>query len=113
MKVVLSCVLCCVAYFLSGCATVIRLHDVDRESFVAADYRKRIILEPSVTWVVREDYEVVCSRLTGIVAGPTQKLMGCAHWNEKASTCTVVMGYYYNPVYLGHEVRHCFEGGFH
>jgi len=98
---------------LSACANVIVLSEVDKELFVAADYRSRAIVEPRITWVVRDDYETVCSRMTGIVAGPIHKLMGCAHWNEKTATCTVVMGYYYSPVYLGHEVRHCFEGNFH
>jgi len=102
---------CCA--FLSACSNLIVLSAIDRDEFVAVDYKNRSINEPIVTWVVRPDYEAICSRLTGIVVGPAHKLMGCAHWNEKTGSCTVVMGYYYNPVYLGHEVRHCFEGNFH
>lgn len=113
MNVLRSLCACVATALLCGCGQLILLSEVDRESFVAAEHHQRLIDEPRITWMIRDDYEAVCGRITGIVAGPIHKLMGCAHWNPRSGTCTIVMGSYYSPVYLGHEVRHCFEGAFH
>ena len=98
---------------LTGCGNFIVLSEVDQKPFFALEHNKRTIREPKITWVTRNDYESICSKITGIAPGPTQKLMGCAYWNDNSSSCTIIMGPQYNPVYLGHEARHCFEGRFH
>jgi hypothetical protein len=99
--------------FLTGCGSFIALSEVDQKSFIATQQHNRSIREPKITWMVRSDYEAICSKITGILPGPAQKLMGCAYWNDKAGTCTIIMGSMYSTVYLGHEARHCFEGHFH
>jgi hypothetical protein len=39
--------------------------------------------------------------------------MACAFWNTKRKECSIVTPIETGFNYLGHELRHCFEGAFH
>jgi len=97
---------------LTGCMTM-QPPKTDLEFFEAVHTDARIMAAPKILWQAREDAEQICSRLTGVPVTPYSKPMACAYWNVARKECTVITPQSYGVNYLGHEVRHCFEGKFH
>ena len=86
---------------------------VDLVRFTPAEAGKRNISEPKVKYLVREDGYEYCARITGLPVTPTSRPMACAFWNTKRKECSIVTPPETGFNYLGHELRHCFEGAFH
>ena len=99
---------------LTACeTTTMRPPQVDMVRFVPALDTKRILNEPKVKYLVRTDGYEYCARITGIAVTPTSRPMACAFWNVRRKECTIVTPMTTGFNYLGHELRHCFEGAFH
>jgi len=121
------CLLCCIALAghlyaqntdlqdLPDAAFVKRFRppQVDRVRFEPMPPEQRSINEPKIKLLARKDGYEFCSRITGIPIGPSSRPMACAFWNVKRRECTVVTPEVTGFNYVGHEVRHCFEGAFH
>lgn len=86
---------------------------VDRARFEPSPPEQRILREPRVKFLARQDGYEYCSRITGIPVSATSRPMACAFWNVRRSECTVVTPELTAYNYVGHELRHCFDGGFH
>lgn len=86
---------------------------VDRMRFEPLLPEQRMLNEPKVKLLARKDGYEFCSRITGVPISPTSRPMACAFWNVKRRECTVVTPELTGYNYVGHEVRHCFEGAFH
>mgnify|MGYP000036927726 FL=1 len=86
---------------------------VDQVRFSPMMKEQRTIDEPRVKFLPREDGHEYCARITGIPVTPTSKPMACAFWNVRRKECTIVTPLNTGFNYLGHELRHCFEGSFH
>jgi hypothetical protein len=86
---------------------------VDQVRFMPASFPTRNIAEPKVKYLVRQDGYEYCARITGLPVTPTSRPMACAFWNTRRKECTIVTPEETGYNYLGHELRHCFEGGFH
>lgn len=86
---------------------------VDRMRFEPLPPEQRMLNEPKVKLLVRKDGYEFCSRITGVPISPTSRPMACAYWNVKRKECTVITPEVTGYNYVGHEVRHCFEGAFH
>jgi hypothetical protein len=97
---------------LAGCV-VLTPPAIDLVRFVPLPNEKRVINEPTVRYLVREDGHDYCARITGHKITPTSRPMACAFWNVKRAECTIVTPVETAYNYLGHELRHCFEGAFH
>jgi hypothetical protein len=102
----------CTTLALTGCMTM-QPPKADLEYFEPVTREARIMAAPRILWQPREDAEAICSRLTGVPVTPYSKPMACAYWNVARMECTVITPPSYGVNYLGHEVRHCFEGKFH
>ena len=99
---------------LTACeTTTMRPPQVDMVRFVPALDTKRILNEPKVKYLVRTDGYEYCARITGIKITPTSRPMACAFWNVRRKECTIVTPTVTGYNYVGHELRHCFEGAFH
>lgn len=99
---------------LQGCVTpTMRPPAVDQARFTPMPVQKRVIEEPRVKFLPREDGFEYCARVTGIPITPTSRPMACAFWNVKRKECTIVTPPNTGYNYLGHELRHCMEGAFH
>ena len=96
----------CLAMSLVGCAIVPIPETSDLEEFTPSS--KHMIDAPKIKHVVVNDVAAHCAKLTS-TPNPT----ACAQWSKTKKTCTVYTGKTTTHVYLGHEVRHCFEGDFH
>jgi len=96
----------------TGCMTM-QPPATDLAYFNPVQNDSRIMTAPRILWQARDDAEAVCSQITGVPVTPYSKPMACAHWNVKRNECTVITPVAYGINYLGHEVRHCFEGSFH
>lgn len=86
---------------------------VDRVLFEPLAPSERVINEPKIKFLARSDGYEFCARITGAAITPTSRPMACAYWNVKRRECTVVTPEVTGYNYVGHEVRHCFEGAFH
>ena len=86
---------------------------VDRTRFAPLPVDQRVLKEPKVKYLARQDGYEYCSRITGIPVSATSRPMACAFWNVRRNECTVVTPELTAYNYVGHELRHCFEGGFH
>ena len=86
---------------------------VDRVRFEPLPVEQRVLKEPRVKYLARQDGYEYCSRITGIPVSATSRPMACAFWNVRRNECTVVTPELTAYNYVGHELRHCFEGGFH
>jgi hypothetical protein len=86
---------------------------VDQTRFEPLSPEQRILNDPKIKFVARKDGYEFCSRITGIPISPISRPMACAYWNVKRRECTVVTPEVTGFNYVGHEVRHCFEGAFH
>lgn len=98
---------------LQGCLTTMVPPAVDQVRFTPLPLGKRTIEEPRTKFLPREDGHDYCARITGIPVTPSSRPMACAFWNVKRRECTVVTPMVTGYNYLGHELRHCFEGAFH
>lgn len=100
--------------FLTGCeTTTMRPPQVDTVRFTPMPDPKRVISQPKVKYLVRQDGHEYCARITGFPVTPTSKPMACAFWNVRRKECTIVTPLVTGYNYVGHELRHCFEGAFH
>jgi hypothetical protein len=97
---------------LSACQTM-QPPAVDTVRFTPAQATQRNIAEPKVKYLVRADGYEYCARITGIPVTPTSKPMACAFWNTRRRECSIITPEETGYNYLGHELRHCFEGAFH
>jgi len=86
---------------------------VDLVRFNTLPPSKRVIDQPKIKYLVRQDGYEYCARITGIPVTPTSRAMACAFWNVKRRECTIVTPVETGYNYLGHELRHCFDGAFH
>ncbi|WP_295501099.1 hypothetical protein [Limnohabitans sp. Rim8] len=101
-------------FMLSACeTTTMRPPQVDMVRFVPLPESQRVIAQPKIKYLVRVDGHEYCARITGIRVTPTSKPMACAFWNVRRKECTIVTPVVTGYNYLGHELRHCFEGAFH
>lgn len=100
--------------FLMGCeTTTMRPPAVDTLRFAPMPEAKRVLDQPKVKYLVRPDGYEYCARITGIRITPTSRPMACAFWNVRRKECTIVTPLVTGYNYVGHELRHCFEGAFH
>jgi len=104
---------CISMLMLSGCVATFIPPAVDLVRFTPAESHKRNIVEPKVKYLVRVDGYEYCARITGLPVTPTSRPMACAFWNTKRKECSIVTPVETGFNYLGHELRHCFEGAFH
>ena len=109
---VLSWVLAGAAAVLAGCQTM-KPPAVDLTRFTPMPVPQRVIDEPRVKYLTRADGYEYCARITGLPVTPTSRPMACAFWNVRRKQCTIVTPLESGFNYLGHELRHCFEGAFH
>lgn len=109
---VLSWVLAGAAAVLAGCQTM-KPPAVDLTRFTPMPVPQRVIDEPRVKYLARADGYEYCARITGLPVTPTSRPMACAFWNVRRKQCTIVTPLESGFNYLGHELRHCFEGAFH
>lgn len=86
---------------------------VDRTLFEPMPVEQRIMQAPRVKYLPRKDGYEFCSRITGIPMSLWSRPMACAYWNVRRGECTVVTAEVTTFNYIGHELRHCFEGAFH
>jgi hypothetical protein len=106
--------LLCGVFLLAACETTrMRPPQVDMARFVPAPESQRVIVRPKLKYLVRTDGYEYCARITGIKITPTSRPMACAFWNVRRRECTIVTPTITGYNYLGHELRHCFEGAFH
>lgn len=99
---------------LTGCeTTTMRPPEVDTVRFSPREESRRVLPQPKVKFLVRQDGYEYCARITGIPVTPTSRPMACAFWNVRRQECTIVTPVTTGYNYLGHELRHCFEGAFH
>lgn len=106
--------LLCGVFLLAACETAtMRPPQVDMVRFAPMSDAKRVIGQPKLKYLVRQDGYEYCSRITGIPVTPTSKPMACAFWNVRRKECTIVTPVITGYNYVGHELRHCFEGAFH
>jgi hypothetical protein len=86
---------------------------VDRTRFEPLAIEDRIMEQVKIKYAVREDGHEFCSRITGIPIRINSQPMACAFWNVRRKECTIVTPPQTGYNYIGHELRHCFEGAFH
>ncbi len=86
---------------------------VDRMRFEPAAQEHRILNAPTIKLVSRDDAAQFCASLTGIPIHQRQQPMACAYWSVSRQECTIVTPVHTMTNYIGHELRHCFEGAFH
>jgi hypothetical protein len=105
----------CALLGLVGCQGPARViaPQVDQVRFTPLPVEQRIIDEPTVKFLPREDGHEYCARITGIPITPTSLPMACAFWNVLRKECSIITPLSTGYNYLGHELRHCFEGAFH
>jgi hypothetical protein len=107
-------VLVCGVFLLVACVTpTMRPPQVDMVRFTPMTDSQRVIANPKIKYLVRPDGYEYCSRITGIKITPTSRPMACAFWNVRRKQCTIVTPLITGYNYVGHELRHCFEGAFH
>jgi hypothetical protein len=106
--------LLCGVFLLAACeTTTMRPPQVDTVRFVPMPDSERVIVQPKLKYLVRQDGYEYCARITGIRITPTSRPMACAFWNVRRKECTIVTPLVTGYNYVGHELRHCFEGAFH
>lgn len=86
---------------------------VDKQRFSPLPESQRVIVQPKVKYLVRQDGYEFCARITGIQPRMGSRVMACAFWNVRRKECTIVTPLKTGYNYVGHELRHCFEGAFH
>ncbi len=102
------------AALLHGCGVAVWVPPaVDQVRFQPMKIEDRVIAQPRVKYLAREDGHEYCARITGIPVTPTSRPMACAFWNVRRQECSIITPLRTAYNYLGHELRHCFEGNFH
>jgi hypothetical protein len=101
-----------VCVLTTGCVSM-RPPQVDQVYFQPLPASERTIDPVRLKWLIREDGYKFCSRITGVPITPTSRPMACAYWNVIRKECTIVTPTITGFNYIGHELRHCFEGAFH
>ena len=86
---------------------------VDRSRFLPLAEEARIMSPVKIKYAVRQDGYEFCSRITGVPIRFNSQPMACAFWNVKRRECTIITPLQTGFNYIGHELRHCFEGAFH
>lgn len=86
---------------------------VDRALFETWPQDRRVLQSPKIKYQPRKDGYDFCARITGIPVSDTSRPMACAYWNVRRNECTVITPEVTAYNYLGHELRHCFDGAFH
>jgi hypothetical protein len=86
---------------------------IDLARFEPLRAEDRILDAPTVRLVVHGDAHGFCSRITGQAINKKQQPMACAYWNVPKNECTIVVPSQTATNYIGHELRHCFEGAYH
>jgi hypothetical protein len=99
--------------FLASCAYVWQPPSVDLEIFKPAPHDSRILDAPIVSLVIKSNAHEFCSKMIGMRMNGQHKPMACAYWNVLKNECTIVTPPNTATNYVGHELRHCFEGPFH
>jgi hypothetical protein len=82
---------------------------------------KHFTLESKISWVFTENVNQLCeSQAKKHGTKPfnvgNKKMDGCSFWykdKEGADMCVIITNVKTDYWTLGHEVRHCFHGGFH
>lgn len=97
----------------SGCASMLQPPAVDLMAFTPLPAEERVIVEPTIKYLVRQDGSEYCARITGHPVTFASRPMACAFWNIRRKVCSIVTPPETGFNYLGHELRHCFEGAFH
>jgi hypothetical protein len=101
-------------FLVAACeTTTIRPPQVDMVRFMPVPESQRVIVQPKLKYLVRKDGYEYCARITGVRITPTSRPMACAFWNVRRKECTIVTPEVTGYNYVGHELRHCFEGAFH
>lgn len=95
-----------------GCIATFMPPAVDQVYFSPRATDERTIDEVKLKWLVRKDGHAFCSRITGVPITPISMPMACAYWNVVRKECTIVTPFDTGFNYVGHELRHCFEGAF-
>jgi hypothetical protein len=95
-----------------GCIATFMPPAVDQVYFSPLATDERTIDEVKLKWLVRKDGHAFCSRITGVPITPISMPMACAYWNVVRKECTIVTPFDTGFNYVGHELRHCFEGAF-
>jgi len=98
---------------LASCTYVWRPPSVDLERFKPAPHDSRILDAPIVSLVIKSNAHEFCSKMIGMRMNGQHKPMACAYWNVLKNECTIVTPPNTATNYVGHELRHCFEGPFH
>jgi hypothetical protein len=94
-------------------AQIWRPPSVDLERFEPAAMQVRIFEAPIVKLMVHAQAHEFCARITGQPINNKQMPMACAYWNTRTNECTIVIPAQTATNYIGHELRHCFEGAYH
>jgi hypothetical protein len=82
---------------------------------------KHFTLESKITWIFTKNVNWMCElQAKKFKTKPfnvgNKTMDGCAFWDkdsEGKDVCTIVTNIKTDYWTLGHEVRHCFHGGFH
>ena len=98
---------------LSGCETTPQVPAVDQVLFKPEPAENRVLASPQIKWLSRQDAQDYCARILGVSGKPGIRVMACAFWNVRRKECTMVTPAQTQFNYIGHEMRHCFEGTFH
>lgn len=85
----------------------------DRNSFKPMPEEIRQMRAPTIKYLLRPDASFYCAQITGNPVTPTSRPMACSFWNIQRQECSIVTLPETAYNYIGHELRHCFEGAFH
>ena len=66
----------------------------------------------TIQWRRVADVDTYCRTLLPELT-PGKLYKGCSQWSKVTEKCTIVTGLTDNHEIIGHELKHCFVGGFH
>jgi hypothetical protein len=73
--------------------------------------------EMRINWIVSKDIVQTCNMLFALSSKGQAKynnnIVACATRSKSAGTCDIYTAENLTLAVLGHEIRHCFEGGWH
>lgn len=94
---------------LQGCA-ITRISANEYGAFIAKDEttRKRGDVAIPIEVISVEDALLFCNTELKIAHS-----LACSRISNRPQQCTIVISKHAPAVVVGHEFRHCFEGGFH
>lgn len=85
-------------------------YDDPKAPFLASHNRQTI----DITWKYAKDVPNACNAENlkiGVVANFSSRTVACAMW--RGNTCLIITGKKTTSHSVGHEIRHCFQGGWH